>query len=123
MGSPKTPEEPLAYHEDKLDWERMSYCVTQELREPTDSPHVRAASMYVPHLEDVPSVSVRIISDPGSTPLMVSSLKINKDVAGYTQITVAAQTRPPAGGPVKGAHYCNIIAIGKTTSSQVEAPA
>jgi hypothetical protein len=34
MGSPKTPEEPLAYHEDKLDWERMSYCVTQELREP-----------------------------------------------------------------------------------------
>ena len=68
-------------------------------------------------LDDAPSVSIRILSDLGSTPLMVTSLKVNEDVSGFTQVAVAAQTLPP-GGAATGKHYCNLVAIGRPRPSK-----
>ncbi len=105
------PEEPLAYNEEPLPNGYVSYSVTQKMSMPTGSPHVRSVAIYIPKQKDVPSVSVQIIDFAAAALLMVTSLKINEDVAGYMQIAIAAQALP--GGTAAGEHYCNIVAIGK----------
>ncbi len=82
------------------------------MSEPTGSPHVRGVAFYIDRLYDTPTVSIRIVSSAGSALLAVYSLKINEDVAGYTQIAIEAQTLPP-GGPATGDYFCNIVAIGR----------
>jgi hypothetical protein len=111
------PEEPLAYNEEKLAFGYVSYCVTQQMTEPTNSPHVRGVAIYIPKLLDIPSVSIRIVSHAGSALLMVYSVKINEDVGGYMQIAIEAQTLPPGANPATGLHYCNIVAIGRPVSA------
>ena len=112
------PEEPFAYDEEPLPHGYVSYSVTQRMTEPTGSPHVRGVAIYIPMQQETPSVSVRIISHEGSALLMVSSLKINDDVAGYMQIAIAAQTLTP-GQHATGVHFCNIVAIGKPITAIV----
>mgnify|MGYP000512918537 CR=1 FL=1 len=108
---PNRPEMPLACHVEPLPRGFASYSLTQKMIEPTGSPHVRSVAIYLPRMQDIPNLSVRIISSAASALLMVTSLKINEDVGGYMQIAVAAQSL--MGGPATGVHHCNIVAIGK----------
>ena len=125
MATRDKPEEPLAYDEEKLPQGYVSYSVTQVMKEPTDSHHVRGVAIYIPHLHEVPSLSVRIIADERASPVMITSVKINENVGGYMQIAVAVQTLPPPPGapppqptPVIGVHYCNIVAIGRPVANK-----
>jgi hypothetical protein len=112
------PEEPLSYGEEPLPNGYVSYSVTQKMSMPTGSPGVRSVAIYIPKQKDIPSVSVRIISSAAATLLMVTSVKINEDVAGYMQIAIAAQGIPPGtSSGAAGQHYCNIVAIGKPLAS------
>jgi hypothetical protein len=105
------PEMPLACNVEPLPNGYVSVCITQKMIEPTGSPHVRGVAIYLPQMQDIPNLSVRIISSAASALLMVTSLKINENVGGYMQVAVAAQG--VSGGPATGVHHCNIIAIGK----------
>lgn len=106
------PERPLACHVDALPDGLVSYALTQEMTQPDNSPHVRSVAIYLPLMEQVPTVTARIISDANAALLMITSLKINHDVGGYLQVAIAAQTLFGA-KPAVGTHYCNIVAIGK----------
>ena len=88
---------------------------------PDDAPHVRGVAIYIPKLLETPTVSVQIVTNEGGARMMVTSLKINLDVSGYTQIAVAAQVIPP-GTDAAGVHHCNIVAIGKPEVSGVSGP-
>ncbi len=109
------PEIPLYCNEEQLPDGFVSYCAAQKMSEPTGSPHVRSVAIYIPKLKECPTVSVRIITHAAGALLTVTSLKINLDVGGYTQIAIAAGPLPPphGGATAAGVHYCNIVAIGK----------
>lgn len=112
ISTKKRPEDPLVYNEEKLPHGNVGYSVTQVMSEPIGSPHVRGVAIYIPRLRELPNLTIRIIGNEGSSPLMVSSLKINEDVGGYMQIAIQAQILPLGASRVVGSHHCNIVAIG-----------
>ena len=84
-------------------------CATHEMSGAGDSTHVRNAEFHLPRFAQAPTVSVQVTALPGSSVLVVYSVKINDNI-GHTQIAIEAQTVP--GGPAEGTHYCTIIATG-----------
>ena len=105
------PEKPLAYCVEHVAFGKTSFSITQEMTTPQSSPHERGAAFYLPHMVDMPSISVRIVSHAGSALLTITSVKVNENVSGWLQIAVAAQTFD--GSPASGKHFCNIVAIGQ----------
>jgi hypothetical protein len=106
------PEEPLIYQEEPLPNGYVSYSVTQQMLPPSTGPNVRGCAIYIPRQQDVPGISVSIVSSEAATQMAVYSLKVNEDVAGFMQIAIEAQPILNSESAA-GLHYCNLVAIGR----------
>jgi hypothetical protein len=86
------------------------YSSMGKMAEPTGSPHVRAIEFRLPRFKTAPTVSMQITAPHGSSMMAVSSVKVNDNVSGQTQVAIQAQTI--RGGPAQGEHYCTITVSG-----------